>query len=399
MGSYDGAETCELVVCYLLYQLEQEVGQNTSLGLYRDDGLAIVHGTPRETENIKKAICRIFQRNGLRITIEANKKIVDFLDTTLNLTTGSYGPYIKPGNTPLYINAKSNHPPSVIKAVPNGINKRLSTISSNEQVFNAATPVYQDALKKSGFNYTLKYKKDDNGDNKNKQENKNKQRKRNITWYNPPFSQQVQTNIGRIFLKTVDSSFPKGHILQKIFNRSTLKVSYSCLPNVQNQIDANNKIQIAKATTPENKPDCNCREKANCPLDGKCRVSGVVYQATVTSKDHEDNKNTETYVGLTDTPFKQRLANHKQSFEKERLKKSTELSKHIWSLKDNNKEYTISWKILGRARSYSNTTKRCNLCLLEKFYIICHRDKSSLNKRSELVNQCRHAKKFLLCNT
>ena len=70
MGSYDGAETCELVGSFLLSQLQD---LNINLGLYRDDGLAITNATPRVTENIKKEICRIFNNNGLRITIESNK--------------------------------------------------------------------------------------------------------------------------------------------------------------------------------------------------------------------------------------------------------------------------------------------------------------------------------------
>ena len=71
MGSYDGAETCELVGNFLLSQLQD---LNVNVGLYRDDGLAITDATPRDAENIKKEICRIFNNNGLRITIEANKQ-------------------------------------------------------------------------------------------------------------------------------------------------------------------------------------------------------------------------------------------------------------------------------------------------------------------------------------
>ena len=71
MGSYDGAETCDLVGSFLLSQLQD---LNINVGLYRDDGLATTNTTPRDTENIKKEICRIFNRNGLRITIKANKK-------------------------------------------------------------------------------------------------------------------------------------------------------------------------------------------------------------------------------------------------------------------------------------------------------------------------------------
>ena len=113
MGSYDGAETCEAVVCYLLSKLAKKLGKQVSVGCYRDDGLAICYGTPREIENHKKEICKIFQENGLKITIEANKKVIDYLDITLDLTRNTYSPYMKPGNRPTYINIHSNHPPSV----------------------------------------------------------------------------------------------------------------------------------------------------------------------------------------------------------------------------------------------------------------------------------------------
>ena len=71
MGSFDGAETCELVGCYLLSQLTQICDLN--IGLYRDDGLAVLNQTPQKIEKVKKEICRIFANNNLRITVEANK--------------------------------------------------------------------------------------------------------------------------------------------------------------------------------------------------------------------------------------------------------------------------------------------------------------------------------------
>ena len=74
MGSYDDAQTCELVGSFLLSQLQD---LNTNVGLYRDDGLAITNATPRETESIKKEMCHIFNNNGIRITIETNKEIIN----------------------------------------------------------------------------------------------------------------------------------------------------------------------------------------------------------------------------------------------------------------------------------------------------------------------------------
>ena len=49
MGRFDGAESCELVVCYMLSLLQAKHG--SSFGLYRDDGLGIVKGTPRQIDS------------------------------------------------------------------------------------------------------------------------------------------------------------------------------------------------------------------------------------------------------------------------------------------------------------------------------------------------------------
>ena len=88
-------------------------------------------------------ICKVFRNNGLKITIEANKKIVNFLDVTLNLDKGSYEPYTKPNNTPIYVHRESNHPHSILKSIPLAINKRLSEISSNKESFDKAARIYQ----------------------------------------------------------------------------------------------------------------------------------------------------------------------------------------------------------------------------------------------------------------
>ena len=70
--------------------------------------------------------------------------------------------------------------------------------------------------------------------------------------------------------------------------------------------------------------------------------------------------------------------------------------KYVWSVKDKNILYNIKWQKIKQARSYSNVTKRCNLCLWEKYFIICKPEMSTLNIRSELISNCRHSKKFPL---
>ena len=120
-------------------------------------------------------------------------------------------------------------------------------------------------------------------------------------------------------------------------------------------------------------------------------VDQVVYQATVTTED-----TTETYIGLTANNFKARDGNHQMSFSHEKRKSETELSKHIWQLKRENKEFKVTWKILAKAKPYTNITKWCDLCNTEKFFLICRPHMATLNKRNELISTCRHRRKFIL---
>jgi len=90
MGSYDGAETCELLGAYMLSLIASKF--KDQVGLYRDDGLSVCKATPKEIEKTKQEVSHVFRSNGLKITIDANIKIVNFLDVTFDLTNGSYKP-------------------------------------------------------------------------------------------------------------------------------------------------------------------------------------------------------------------------------------------------------------------------------------------------------------------
>ena len=147
MGSLDGAEVCDLVGLYLLSQLSD---LNLDIGLYRDDGLCVSSLTARQTDLAKKKLCSIFRDNGLNITVEANMKSVNFLDVNLNLENGTYKPFMKPNDKPTYVHAQSNHQPSILRNIPKSVNRRLSSISSNETIFNEACKPYQEALDSSG---------------------------------------------------------------------------------------------------------------------------------------------------------------------------------------------------------------------------------------------------------
>ena len=282
MGSYDEAETCELVGCYLLSQLKQIPG--IEVGLYRDYGLAILNHTPREMEKAKKQICQIFANNNLKITVDANKKVVNFLDVRLDLNTGKFKPYSKPSTTPLYVHSQSNHPPNILRNIPVAINRRLSSVSSDHEVFNEASAPYQEALRKSGYAFKLEFKPPPQQPPSQKHK-----RQRNVIWFNPPYNKNVKTNIGRGFISLIERSFPAGHKLRKFFNRNTINLSYSCMPNVKQIIDSHNKamLKVAETAQPQREggKTCSCRKEEDCSLNGECLVSEVVYQAKVTTRD------------------------------------------------------------------------------------------------------------------
>ena len=122
-----------------------------------------------------------------------------------------------------------------------GINKRLSSLSSDKASFDKAAPPYQKALDEGGYQYTLRHEPTTTAKRRNRQQN-------NILWYNPPFNKNVSNNIGHKFLSLIDKHFPKDHSLRKIFNRNSIKISYSCMNNTKQIIDNHNKRILHSAT-------------------------------------------------------------------------------------------------------------------------------------------------------
>ena len=66
-------------------------------------------------------------------------------------------------------------------------------------------------------------------------------------------------------------------------------------------------------------------------------------------------------------------------------------------MKTKNEDYKISWKILKSISKLKNGNKMCRLCLTEAALIMKEK-KGQLNKRTEILNKCRHENKFLLKN-
>ena len=386
MGSYDGAELCELVGLYILSKLKESYGIETN-GLYRDDGLGCYYNiNGPKSERMKKNLTKMFKDEfSLKITIETNLKTVNFLDITFNLSNNTYQPYSKPNSQPVYINVNSNHPPNIIKRIPSMISDRISSISCNKEVFDRAAVMYNDALQASGYNEKITFHQ--------KAEKTKRLRSRKIIWFNPPYSANVRTNVAKKFLKIVNKNFPKTHPLHVLFNRNNLKVSYSCLPSMSSIISSHNKNVLYPIQNNTTKT-CNCRNKNACPLNGNCLDSQVVYKCHIKTNNTDDGAH---YIGLTANTFKQRWSGHNSDFRHEKNANSTRLSNHIWELKNKQITPIMSWEIIDHARPYVNGSKKCNLCLTEKYHIITS-DLNLVNKRSELISKCRHVNKYLLKN-
>ena len=218
--------------------------------------------------------------------------------------------------------------------------------------FSKAAPIYENALRSSGDTHNLQFTSADN-------QRRNRSRKK--IWLNPPFSKNIQSNIGRQFLHLISKHFPKGHTLHKIFNKNTCKVSYSCMSNVATIIKHHN-AKILNPQVPAANQGCNCRIKANCPLDGALYTPSVVYKATVSTEDEPPMP----YIRMTEHEFKTRSRNHKLSFNNPKYAAATNLSSYIWDLNNSKKNFTIKWSIVKRSKAYKSGSKQCNLCLTEK---------------------------------
>ena len=123
--------------------------------------------------------------------------------------------------------------------------------------------------------------------------------------------------------------------------------------------------------------------------------SNIVYSSKVVTATESRE-----YIGSTSTDFKTRLGNHKSDLTApSRIDKGTTLSKYIKSLNESNIPYDQSWSIEGRAQSYKPEIGYCNLCLVEKYFILkFFKEKNLVNRRTEILERCRHKTFFLLKN-
>ena len=132
------------------------------------------------------------------------------------------------------------------------IYNRLLQLPCDLNNFKKTIQPYKNAIKQSRYKDNLIF---------SETQPKKKARKRKIIWFNLPFNNYVANNIGKEFLK----HFPPQHKLHKILNRNSIKISYSCIPNMKAIITGYNKKLLEKKNSQQSKP-CNCKNKDICPL-------------------------------------------------------------------------------------------------------------------------------------
>ena len=265
--------------------------------------------------------------------------------------------------------------------------QRIRKLSKNKPTFDNHAREYLDELKSSGHNIECTEYEDLTTTTQRK-----RKRNRNILYFHPPFCRSVKTKIGRIFRDLVSKHFTPDHALYKIFNKNTLKISYSCMPNMKSILNAHNR-KLVDTTQPAVGAACNCRKNSICPLDGNCLIKNVIYKATVSTATEKSDK---VYIGSTRRSFKARYNEHKASFNSASNEPSSKLSSHIRQLKKNKQDFEVKWQIVKKSRQSIQNINFCLLCNLERREIAEAKRANLLNSRNELITKCAHNRNLFL---
>ena len=107
----------------------------------------------------------------------------------------------------------------------------------------------------------------------------------------------------------------------------------------------------------------------------------IVYKATLKSDGIARH-----YYGCSETEFKTRFNNHKQSLIHQHKRNATKLSKAVWNAKDARINPSIEWSTAAKTNPYQPGAKSCNLCFAGKLAVLQSNPATTLNKRSEPAN-------------
>ena len=119
------------------------------------------------------------------------------------------------------------------------------------------------------------------------------------------------------------------------------------MPNIRSKINGHNqKILQPKPAEPQKL--YNCLVKEDCPLNGICLTSSILYQNTIKCSDSKYKQ--KGYKEICETTFNKRYANHKKSFSLTNSKDDTTWSIEYWTLKQKQQARRLTCEIKGNIR-------------------------------------------------
>ena len=193
--------------------------------------------------------------------------MTELVSLTQNQTT-KLNTYAKTQTTHQVSSSKSHYPQSQAYP-PNLLTKKY---------FKKQYPLTKKHFK---IRHTLACKRPKN-DNNSTNINKIKwNRKRQIIWFDPPFNLKTKTKICNIFFHLLNKHFPPHNKLHKLFNWTSVKISYSCIPIMNSYIYMHNHKVLNDNPNETGINNCNCHNKDTSPLPNSSQTKCVIFQANI----------------------------------------------------------------------------------------------------------------------
>ena len=442
IGGYESAWLADLVVSFLLEATYDTMFDPMHyFGIYRDDGLAVFKGKQSTNEiqewieAFQQDINDIAGNDFLKFTATiwdplnehnpdsiTNKSVsiektqaFPFLDMEMFWHDNgklAYRVHLKPNQQLKYLNRGSAHTPGCFKAIPNGVMKRLTKLTSvDESNYDSKLeelyPVHFAALEHSKLvkpNTTptlgelTKKMEEEKLDTVSQALKKRRERDRKrAIYFKIGYSDFWKKPIHKT-LKEIKSRFPSLSWLR-------ISMSYHRFTNIREhfQGDLNSKLNDGLRSLDFEDLDCNCRNREACPYGGFCRRSIVVYKATCL-------KTGKQYIGNTQQHVKKRIQQHVQDVKQLVLKNksSDSFASHFACFipretekKEIKNHVRLKVDILWQGKPLSTVktfgTKSCKLCARERLEILKFTSKHpnlAINKCNEIYGACRHKPRF-----
>ena len=440
IGGNESAWLADLVGAYILENTKSHFRKTKYYGLYRDDGIAVFNNKLSYDDVLKwrtkfqNSVNRLAGGNYLQFTCEVwldkSTSVLPTLtiDPKITIRPDNFFPYLdtelvwspegdlqfqvhlKPNQQLKYLNADSIHTKSCFKAIPSGVYKRLSKLTTVTETnknlpLDKIYPQHFKALQSAGLvtkkvpTLTEQLQHDEQAKAaKQAKDDSNNQRNRSRTTY-------FCIGYTKIWSKPIHTIIKE---MKAKFNLPWLRVSmsYHRFTNLREifQGDLSRKLNIELTSKDFEPLPCNCRpgRTGMCGYNNICRNSVIVYKV-------ECNNTGKVYIGNTQQMFKKRMQQHFGEVGKlvKLGEKSDSYAKHFATqlspenvsseTQRNGITCSIIWQ--GNPLSVVKTfaTRNCTLCAKERTAILKQSRTNPqllINSNNEIYGACRHRPKF-----